>query len=259
MPRKSVRFYTYVSSPYGMKVHGYLLYKQIPFELVYVNPIHPEKDLPMGRAVPVLEIDGEVRADSSPIGIWLDEAFPDTPQLMPDDPTAAASVHSADTWITDVLIPAIFYRVHPRLTAPGNLPRTIADTLRLGYCVDYTTPGGLPFGLRYLWPLFINRAGFIRRMVAPLASSASAEAYRATVLSALDRKLRDRDFIAETNTPSLADIGAWALIAGPYLLGLRGMDDYIAHANVLRWMRTLEPAVRDGTGLPPLVPALLNR
>ena len=78
-----VRLYTYVMSPYAAKVHGFLLRKRVPFETLYVNPLRARQELPVGRQVPVLTIGDESRADSTPIGLWLDERFPDQPRLLP--------------------------------------------------------------------------------------------------------------------------------------------------------------------------------
>lgn len=162
---ESIRLYSYVTSPYAMKVHSYLLYKRLPFTVHYVNPFRVGRELPMGRQIPVLEIDDETRNDSTPIGLWLDERFPDAPALLPTDPAEREEVIQQDRWVSEELIPTVFNDVYPRLNRDGW--RSLRACLRLGYCVDQTTPDGLPAGTRFLWPLFIRQAGFIRRSDQP--------------------------------------------------------------------------------------------
>jgi glutathione S-transferase len=70
----TIRLYSYAMSPYASKVHCFLLYKQLDFECFYINPLRVRRDLPLGHRIPVLTVDGESRADSTPIGLWLDLA-----------------------------------------------------------------------------------------------------------------------------------------------------------------------------------------
>ena len=86
-----VRLYTYAMSPYAAKVHCFLLYKGLDFECFYINPLRVAKDLPVGRQIPVLTIDGESRADSTPIGLWLDERFPEPPVCSRRRATSASA------------------------------------------------------------------------------------------------------------------------------------------------------------------------
>ena len=85
IPTPLITLYTYAMSPYAAKVHCFLLYKQLDFECFYVNPMRVKEDLPVGREVPVLTVGDESRADSTPIGLWLDELFPDHPRLLPEE------------------------------------------------------------------------------------------------------------------------------------------------------------------------------
>ena len=49
------------------------------------------QDRPVGKQIPVVTIGEESRGDSTPIGLWLDERFPDHPRLLPKDPQERAS------------------------------------------------------------------------------------------------------------------------------------------------------------------------
>ena len=55
--------------------------------------------------VPVLTIDGQSKADSTPIGLWLDELFPDHPRLLPIDDNERERLLAIDHWVSHRLIP----------------------------------------------------------------------------------------------------------------------------------------------------------
>ena len=78
-----VKLFTYAMSPFAAKVHCFLLYKRIPFECFYIHPLRLREDLPVGHQIPVVTIGDESRGDSTPIGLWLDERFPEVPRLLP--------------------------------------------------------------------------------------------------------------------------------------------------------------------------------
>ena len=103
-----IRLYTYAMSPYAAKVHCFLLYKGLDFECFYINPLRVSKDLPIGRQIPVLTVGGESRADSTPIGLWLDELFPHPPRLLPEEGDERARLLAIDDWVTNHLIPGSF-------------------------------------------------------------------------------------------------------------------------------------------------------
>lgn len=247
-----ITLYSYVTSPYAMKVHCFLLYKKVPFNIEYVNPVHASKELPFGRQIPVLKIDDEARNESSAIGLWLDEKFTKSPTLMPSDKAHAQEVKEVDQWITDTLIPSVFYSVYPELNS--SCLHNISNTMRLGYCVSKTTRSGLPRGLRYFWPYFIRKAGFIRNMVTSARTNGSASQNRKAALDYLENKLEKRSYLAGTDYPTLADLSAWPQIVVPHRLGLKGFDDYLQYPNILRWVNSIDPLLGGSQELPPLVP-----
>ena len=104
----SIRLYSYAMSPFAAKVHCFLLFKRLDFECFYINPLRVEQDLPIGRQIPVVTVGEESRADSTPIGLWLDELFPDTPRLLPQASDERAQLLDVDGWISDHLIPGSF-------------------------------------------------------------------------------------------------------------------------------------------------------
>lgn len=247
-----ITLYSYVTSPYAMKVHCYLLYKNLPFEVFYINPLKPSKELPIGRQVPVLKIGKEARGQSSLLGIWLDEKFPDTPQLIPKDKQKSEDVHKIDQWISDNLIPTTFYSIYPLYNA--KLWDNISNTLYLGYCVNKTTTNALPIGIRFLWPLFIRNAGFIRHMIAPLRKQGTVKHCRSNVLSYLEKKLKDTQYLAGTDTPSLSDLSAWPCLVIPYKMGFKEFEDFKDYPHILRWVKDVELFFNPVNSLPPLIP-----
>ncbi|MCK5831872.1 MAG: glutathione S-transferase family protein [Methylococcales bacterium] len=255
MNQSNINLYTLVTSPYGMKVHCYLLYKGIDFAAVYVKPFQFEKQLPIGRQVPVLEINKEARADSLQLGLWLEQYNNDRP-LIPKDQHQRERVLKVDQWVTDTIIPTLFYSIYPQFNK--QFFTLVKNNMRLGYCVCQTTQASLPTGLWLLWPLFIHQADFIKRMVKPLKSARSVREQRLAILSELEGKLKHHDYIAATEQPSLADLSCWPLLAVPYMMRLKNMDDFLGFPNVTAWLKRLQPYLIGDTRNPPLVPPHLN-
>ena len=249
----SIILFSYVTSPYAMKVHCYLLYKKRPFNTHYVNPIKPQEELPVGHQVPVLQIGQDARANSSAIGHWLDEVFPDTPSILPSDKKIQNSVLEMDRWVSETLIPITFYGVYPTIK---NM--NIYNTLRLGYCVKRTTSSGLLPGVHFLWPLFINRAGFIRRMVALLKQEGSVKDLRHKSFSYLEDILQNQRYLATDDKPSIADLSAWPQLIIPYELGLKDMDDFMKYPHIMRWIKEIGSHLY-APDLPPLVPEEIRK
>ena len=249
-----IKLYALITSPFAMKVHCYLLYKQLDFQVTYVKPYNFESQLPLGNQVPVLRIDDEVKADSQAIGLWLDDHFKDK-ALLPKQQDQRQTVIAADNWVNQFMIPTVFYSIYPQLN--WKLFETAINTLRLGRCVSKTA-SAMPPGLWLLWPLFIRQAGFIKQIVAPYKGSISSAQQRRNVLIALEKKLCANNYIAATATPSLADISCWPLLAVPYMLRLKAMDDILDYPHIVQWLKRLQPQLMAATNQPALVPANLN-
>ena len=81
-----IKLYGYATSPFVRKTGCFLYYKGLDFTHVPVDPTNPAKTIghTEGTQVPVLEIDGEYRRESSSHALWLDELFPANP-LCPDE------------------------------------------------------------------------------------------------------------------------------------------------------------------------------
>ena len=149
MSPEKIRLYSYAMSPYAAKVHCFLLYKQLDFECFYIHPLRVSKDLPIGRQVPVLTIGDESRNDSTPIGLWLDERFPEAPRLLPAQGEERDRLVAIDDWVTNHLIPGSFR------SYPGEGLNRVLNGWQLSRVMANTADGGLPWYLRAAWPLII--------------------------------------------------------------------------------------------------------
>lgn len=81
-------------SPYVRKVRAALVYKNIPFDEMFVIPGSPDQpeefkaNSPLGK-IPLLKVGERFLSDSSVICAWLEREFPDKP-LLPEDNFEAA-------------------------------------------------------------------------------------------------------------------------------------------------------------------------
>lgn len=96
-----IRLYTQATNPYAEKVAGALALKGLDFErIVSDDPEDVGRWSPVARTLPVLEVDGQSKADSVAILAWLDERFPESPLYSPDLRTAEAQ-RSLASWSDD--------------------------------------------------------------------------------------------------------------------------------------------------------------
>jgi len=103
-----IQLFSYPTSPYGQKVGCYLKYKELEFKFVGVNPLTNDQiKFTRQRQVPVLQIGNEWRKESSELGLWLDEAYPDKP-MLPGDESERERVLEIDKWVSDSLITGMF-------------------------------------------------------------------------------------------------------------------------------------------------------
>lgn len=93
-----IRLITQERNPFSEKVARALALKKLPFERVLVSePEEIRQFSPDTHQLPVLEIDGERRAESGAILYWLDEIYPHPP-LLSSDSKAAEAQRSLAAW-----------------------------------------------------------------------------------------------------------------------------------------------------------------
>ena len=244
----NITLYTYAMSPYAAKVHCFLLYKGLDFDCFYINPLRIKKDLPVGFQIPVLKIDEESRADSSPIGQWLDERFPDAPQLLPNSGIERDKAIELDNWVSHVFI-AHHFRNYPGI---GLNMRRIRNAWRLGGVMRKTASRGIPFLLFLIWPLVIGTVGFVRRMVRMANTDLSLKEARIHLFKELEEKLDGGPFLGGRQDPSMADFAAFPQLYIPYLIEFEGSEDFLEYPKIVDWMNSVKPYIEKG--IPSLVP-----
>jgi glutathione S-transferase len=245
----SIRLYSYAMSPFAAKVHCFLLFKRLDFECFYINPLRVEQDLPIGRQIPVVTVGGESRADSTPIGLWLDELFPDTPRLLPQASDERAQLLDVDGWISDHLIPGSFR------SYPGAGVNRVLNAWKLAHVMANTARGGLPFALRAAWPIVINRIRFVRRLVAMADNGLPVTEAKFRLYDEFLARLEGGPFVAGRSEPSLPDLSAYPQFALYFATGFRGGEDIRERPKLMEWLGRMRTYV---AGAPPLVPAAVR-
>ena len=245
MSPEKIRLYSYAMSPYAAKVHCFLLYKQLDFECFYVNPLRVPRDLPVGHLVPVLTIGEESRNDSTPIGLWLDERYPETPRLLPAQGEERDRLVALDDWVTDHLIPGSFR------SYPGEGLGRFLNGWQLSRVMASTADGGLPWVLRAAWPLIIKRVKFVQRMIAQADNGLPVYEAKLKLYQEFLAHLAGGPFLAGRDTPSLPDLAAYPQFSLYYTVGMQGGDDILGYPDLMAWLERMRPFV---AGEPQLLP-----
>ena len=248
--RPRIRLYSYAMSPYASKVHCFLLYKGLDFECFYINPLRVKQDLPVGRQIPVVTVGAESKADSTPIGLWLDELFPDPPRLLPPDGAEREHLLAIDSWITSRLIPGSFR------SYPGEGIDRVLNGWKLSYAMTHTAQGGLPLWLRAIWPLIIKRVPFVRKLLAQADDGLPVRESKLELYDEFVARLEGGRFVGGRDAPSLPDFSAYPQFALFYAMKFRGSEDILAHPELMAWLARMRPYLE---GEPPLLPPVVRK
>ncbi len=96
-----IRLYTQTRNPFSEKVAAALAMKGLAFERIVSDaPEDVARWSPVERTLPVLEIDGQRKADSNAIVAWIDRLFPEPSLYSSDQRTAEQQRHLAE-WSDD--------------------------------------------------------------------------------------------------------------------------------------------------------------
>ena len=229
-----IKLYTFALSPYGLKVQCYLSFLQLDFQIVYVDPIKMRQELPVGRKVPVLSIDGEARNESTQLGLWLDEKYP-LQRLVPQD--LKVDVMAADDWVTHRLIPHLFRDAIGYDDPPVERAR---KRLKMSKVLDQTSPRGLSLLFRLLHLLFIGRT-FVGDQVSSTDTASTLPELKQQLAGEFEKLLGAGPFLAASEQPTLADLSAYPQIVIPRLL--QGEDYFLPGGTVQNWVDAVEQAV----------------
>ncbi|MFK7899054.1 MAG: glutathione S-transferase family protein [Myxococcota bacterium] len=222
---QKIKLYGYATSPFVRKTGAFLYYKGLDFEHVPVNPIEPEKAIGHtgGTQVPVLEIDGEWRTESSDHAHWLDELFPERP-LCPAEQQEV--VRELDAWASDFLHSGFRAATEGAITAPLR-----TYLWRMAAIVSADTP--LSASVQSGWPEFVSQAPFIRAMRENMDLTESLEAMRARLGQELLQHLGDGPYLGGLPNPSMVDLAIFPNIGFPFIVGLEDTPAF-AHVPKLR-------------------------
>ena len=229
-----IKLFSYPTSPYAQKVGCYLKYKQLDYQFVPVNPLSNEQiRFTQQRQVPVLMIDDEWRKDSSKLGVWLDERYPQNP-IVPSEASEREQILNIDQWISDELIPGNFRHA----VEWQNTFNSITNGWRLARAVNDATP--LPLYVRAIWPYGVKRVKFIVNMVQQMDLSESIDDMTARLTKEFIQHLDDGDFLGGRKELSLADLSAFPIVMSGYLMGMRVKSFYIDTPEIREWAKRIQ-------------------
>ena len=218
----NIKLYGYCTSPYVRKTGAFLHYKQLDFEHVPVNPVAPADTIghTNGTQVPVLEIDGEWRRESSEHALWLDALFPERP-LCPAE--HRDTILEIDRWISDTFLRGFF---RPAVDAPDTLQFRFRFW-RLAQLVSSQTP--LPEPIRNAWPDFVRQAPFIKAMGAEMDLSEPVEAMQARIAMELVAHIGAGPFMGGLSHPTMLDLAVFPQLVFGAMFGL---EDGLSAAEI---------------------------
>lgn len=229
-----IRLFSFPTSPYAMKVGCYLAYKKLDYELVGVSPItFKQVAFTDRRQVPVLSIDDDWKLESSEIGVWLDEKFPDR-AILPQAQSDRDIVFEIDQWISDQLIPTMFRAVIDWPSTSAGMK----NGWKLSRAVNESTP--MPFWVRKMWPILIRKAPFIVHMVNDLDRTVPLKDAQLKLVDEFITHLADGPYLGDMQQPTLADLSAYPIITFPYRFGLQGDVDWRANPSISSWIKGVE-------------------
>ncbi|MEP0393150.1 MAG: glutathione S-transferase family protein [Erythrobacter sp.] len=227
---KAVKLYGYATSPFVRKTGCFLHYKGIEFTHIPVDPTKPNETIGFtGRTqVPVLEVDGEWRLESSAHAHWLDELFPEAP-LCP--PQHRAKINEIDAWISDSFLLSIF-------RYPIDGPDTLQFRYRgwrLAALLSAHTP--LPEEVRHQWPNALRKAPFIRAMAEQMDLTESISDMQMRIAMELVAHIGEGPFLGGFAKPTMLDLAVFPQLVWSYMFGLEEQLSAAAHPAIKAWLQ----------------------
>tara|TARA_B110000902_G_scaffold92439_1_gene109705 strand:- start:303 stop:1070 length:768 start_codon:yes stop_codon:yes gene_type:complete len=240
MPK--VKLFGYATSPYVRKTACFLYYKGIDFSHVPVNPIKPKATIGQtnGTQVPVLEVDGEWKRESSDHAFWLDELFPEKP-LYPLE--HRAKIDEIDRWISDTFLISLFRRA-----IDGNITtQFLRRAWRLAALVSADTP--LPWPVRLIWPVGLRKAPFIQHMGQHMDLTESHEDMQVRILSELVEHIGEGPYMGGLNQPTMLDFAVFPQLVFNYMFGLEEELSAAKHPVIKGWLKRVSQHLPNNPAL----------
>ena len=227
-----ITLYGYTTSPFVRKVSCYLYYKGLQFNFVGVSPVEPNKTIGFsgGTQVPVVKIGDKWRTDSSPIGHWIEELYPEKP-LLGKTATDRETIVKIDDWASEQFIPGMIFR------SAVDGEKNEAFKKRAWRLAEIVSSGAtLPDHVKEAWPDIIATAPFIQRMVNELDLSEPLLAMQQRIIMELADHLGDGPFLGGLDAPSLADFAVYPQIMFNYQVGLINDLILLEHPTLGPWL-----------------------
>ncbi|MDC1294973.1 glutathione S-transferase family protein [Myxococcota bacterium] len=227
---KTIKLFGYATSPYVRKTGCFLYYKDVDFTHVPVNPFDPAATIghTNGTQVPVLDVDGEWRRESSDHARWLDELFPDKP-LYPVEHREV--IDEIDRWISDTFLTSIF---RGAIDGEMNLQFRFR-AWRLAALVSAHTP--LPEQIRHQWPDLLKKAPFVQDMAKHIDLSESPRDMSLRIFSELVEHIGDGPFMGGLNEPTMLDFAVFPQLVLGYMFGLEENLSAAMHPVMKGWLQ----------------------
>lgn len=225
-----IKLYGYSTSPFVRKTGCFLYFKGVKFTHVPVNPIDPNGTLNHidGTTVPVLEIDGQWRHESSSHAHWLDELFSEKP-LCPKE--YSDKIHKMDAWISDTFMMSMF-----RGAIDGKLDLQFRYRgWRLAALLSAHTP--LPEHIRHQWPDFLKKAPFIQDMAQHIDLTESNQDMQQRIMSELVAHIGHGPFMGEIDQPTMLDFAIFPQLVWGYMFGLEENLSAAKHPVIKAWLQ----------------------
>jgi len=226
---KMIKIYGYATSPYVRKTACFLYYKGLDFTHVPVSPLEPDKTIghTNGTQVPVLEVDGEWRRESSDHAYWLDELFPEKPLC----PAAHRDrIEEIDQWVSNTFLTSFF-----RGAIDGEMDLQFRfRAWRLAALVSAQTP--LPEEVRNGWPDLLKSAPFIQEMAKHIDLEESPKDMQIRIVKELVEHIGDGPYMGGLDDPTMLDLAVFPQLVFGFMFGLEERLSAAMHPVVKGWL-----------------------
>ena len=233
----TVKLYGYAASPFVAKTWCYLQYKDIDFTFIPVNPNPNDPDPVIAftnqTQVPILQIDGEWRLESSHHAYWLDEIFPEKPSLCPVE--HAERVKVLDRWVDDFIVGTI---MRPVLDFDEN---NMSHEFRIvSWRAAMLAYASKPISYKDLndWPkLAVTKMHFVKHLASQLDLSESTDDMQERFFGELVAHLGDGPFFGGIDVPTMLDLSLFPNFVHWYLVGAQPEIGAAQHPAVKAWLK----------------------
>jgi glutathione S-transferase len=209
-----------------------------------VNPLKPKATIghTNGAQVPVLEVGGEWRRESSNHARWLDDLFHEKP-LYPLE--HRAKVDEIDRWISDKYLTSLFRRA-----IDGGLNSQFLNRgWRLATLVNAQMP--IPLPIRFMWSLVLRMAPFIRHMAKHMDLTENYDDMHARIMSEFVAHIDDGPYVCGLDQPAMLDLAVSPNLVFGYMYGFEDNLSAAIHPAIKDWLKHVSEHLPSNPTLAP--------